>query len=738
VSRHLIELPDEWALWPVAAIRGAGLPFDWLGWLAEPGGPGADGRPGRSGLPRLLSEPLFTAALTWQNPAVVAAWLGPLIASGGTAPEAGKIRSRRAGLLARYAQRYCAKNETIGFFGPVGWARLTAGHMAEPVVSGAGGIRQGKVFFEHWAIELLARAFEADERVWPHLPVRRHAAVSIEERTARRPFRPPIGLDPQALAVLDQVVAGRTAGEIEPRAVLLWLRDAGIVRIGFTVEVGEQPEGGLRAQVARIADPGLRDEMLGVLAALDQARCAAAKVMTEPVHLGRALGELDDLFVRHTGRAARRGKTETGVGRTLVYPDCRRDLDVVLGAPLIGRLAAPLTLLLHSVRWLTAQVADAVEVELTRTYAGLRARRSEVTLAEMHFAATEMLAGGPASPVHDVARDFRLRWAAVVDAAPDVEEVRVAVAAVAARVAALFPDPGRAPAWAAARQHSPDLMLARTGGALRWVLGELHVAMNTLENRCFHALCDDPAELAAATAADMSAGRVVPCYPTGPIVDSRRYPPLAVQLPDQYLYWSYGDDTGPPAGGTSLPATGLTITEDRDGLCAGPRAGSWRLPVREFFGEFLSALVVNCFQLSTGDPYEPRLVIDDLIVRRRAWRFTVDELPAGHVSRRGYHWQVLADWLAAAGLPRHVFARNPAEPKPFYVDLRSPLLVTNLARSWLRLPAGARIELREMLPAPDQLWFADPDGRRYTTEIRMVAVDRRPGARPLRPKEVLS
>ena len=30
-----------------------------------------------------------------------------------------------------------------------------------------------------------------------------------------------------------------------------------------------------------------------------------------------------------------------------------------------------------------------------------------------------------------------------------------------------------------------------------------------------------------------------------------------------------------------------------------------------------------------------------------------------------------------------------------------------------------------MLPGPDQLWLADAEGRRYTSELRLVAVDGR-------------
>ncbi|MCT9932200.1 lantibiotic dehydratase family protein [Planotetraspora sp. A-T 1434] len=728
VNGHLIELLDDWALWRVAAVRGAGLPAGWLDRLTAPGHDGPAG---------LLGDPLFASALTWQNPGVVAAWMAPLIASGGTGPDVKKVTTLRAGLLARYAQRYCAKNDSIGFFGPVGWAKLTGDDQVEPVVLGGGGIRHGEVFFEHWAVELLARAFESDERVRPHLPVRRHPAVSVEGRLARRPFRPPVELDDAALAVLGQVASGRTAGLIEPEATLLALRDAGVVRIGFTVPVGERPEDALRDQVARIPEPSLREELLGCLDELDEARRAAAKAMTDPVPLAEALRGLEEAFTRRTRRAPRRGK-DVGAGRTLVYPDCRRDLDVTIGAPLIDRLAPPLGLLLRSARWLTAQAAEAVQESLAGVYGRLRARSDEVTLADLHFAAAEPLAGGPASPVNEVAHDFRLRWAEIIELATgagkapgaEPEEIRLDAAAIADHVAAMFPDPGTAPPWAAARHHSPDLLLARTASGLTWVLGELHVAMNTLESRFFHTLSDDRGELAAATAADMAGGRVVPCYPNGPAVDSRRYPPLAVHVPGRYLYWSFGDDTGAPAGAASLPATGLVVTEDGGGgLLAGPRDGSWRLPVLEFFGEFLSALVVNTFRIRTDDPYEPRLVVDDLVVRRRGWRFTAGEFPTGLLTRGGYRWEVLADRLAGAGLPRHLFATSPLDPKPFYVDLRSPSLVTNLARSWRRLPDGGHVELREMLPGHGDLWLADADGRRYTTEIRMVAVDTRPSAR---------
>ena len=30
-----VDLDQDWALWPVAAVRGAGMPFDWLSGLSD-------------------------------------------------------------------------------------------------------------------------------------------------------------------------------------------------------------------------------------------------------------------------------------------------------------------------------------------------------------------------------------------------------------------------------------------------------------------------------------------------------------------------------------------------------------------------------------------------------------------------------------------------------------------------------------------------------------------------------
>ena len=704
---HLLPLNADWALWRTGAVRGAGLPFHWLTWFAD------DDTDGPS---RMLAEPTFLAALTWQNPQIVRAWAGR--------PGA-RITGYRARTVARFAQRYCAKNESIGFFGAVGWASLADVDPAgrEATFRGGGGVRRGDVYFEHWAISELASAWARNERLVPYLPVRWHPAVAYDGQAVRRPYRPPLPVDAETrriLASVDGRSAVRDVAGDSGIAQVMRLHAAGVLRVGFTVPVGERPEDALRAQAAAIADEALRDELCAALDRLEEHRLHIAAAMYSPATLHTALGRLDQEFCRLTGRTASRDKSDADAGRTLVYPDCRRDLDVEVPGHLIARLREPLCLLLQTARWLTEQVADAVEDALTAEYATLRERGDDVSLSDLHFAAARVLSGALGSPLHEVTEDFRERWLEVLSrAASAPDEITISSEQAAPLINALFP--ARQPGWAAARYHSPDLMLAREKDGLRWVVGELHVAMNTLDARFFHTLADEPDELVAATASDMASGRIVPCYPAdSQLVDSRRYPPLAVHVPERYLYWSFGDDTGAPAGTRSWPATALRVRRDQGVLVAGPKDGRWQLPVREFFGEFLSALVVNSFRVPGNGR---RVLIDHMVVQRRSWRYSRADLPEGVTSQRGYKPERLTAMLTAAGVPRYLFARTPSEPKPFYVDLRAPHMVANLIRAWRQLPATAEVELHEMLPGPDQLWLADSREQLYTSELRFVAVD---------------
>ncbi|HEX8112720.1 MAG TPA: hypothetical protein VF516_33545, partial [Kofleriaceae bacterium] len=80
-------------------------------------------------------------------------------------------------------------------------------------------------------------------------------------------------------------------------------------------------------------------------------------------------------------------------------------------------------------------------------------------------------------------------------------------------------------------------------------------------------------------------------------------------------------------------------------------------------------------------------------------------------------------WARSAGLPRRLFVKVPEETKPLFLDLASPTFVELAARMVRKAQA---VSISEMLPDLDELWLCDAEHRRYTSELRLVAVDPEP------------
>jgi hypothetical protein len=196
-----------------------------------------------------------------------------------------------------------------------------------------------------------------------------------------------------------------------------------------------------------------------------------------------------------------------------------------------------------------------------------------------------------------------------------------------------------------------------------------------------------------------------------------------------YRYWSFTADQGHPDGYPSVPGSAVLVREQDGELIGQALDGGWDAPVLEFFGEFLTAIAVNLFQIRARQPHLSRVLLDDVVIGRESWSVPVHEAPLPGRNRPGYGHERIAEWAATLGLPRHVFARTVFERKPFYVDFSSPLLVSNLLHTLRRgvlnsgPDDGVTVDFMEMLPGPEGLWLSDSLGRTYTSEFRIVAVD---------------
>ena len=157
----------------------------------------------------------------------------------------------------------------------------------------------------------------------------------------------------------------------------------------------------------------------------------------------------------------------------------------------------------------------------------------------------------------------------------------------------------------------------------------------------------------------------------------------------------------------------------------------------EYLGSFARAWLIplgfHPFQFSLGS-HTPRLRCGKVIVQRRAWTVTTDDLMPGNYTGVSSHLVIAVEKLRAAkDLPRFVYIRpteqalrrtgaegRDKDTKPVFIDLESYLFLEIFHR-WI-VKAG-EIEVTEMLPRPDQLLWKEADGH-HTFELRTLIVPR--------------
>jgi hypothetical protein len=169
------------------------------------------------------------------------------------------------------------------------------------------------------------------------------------------------------------------------------------------------------------------------------------------------------------------------------------------------------------------------------------------------------------------------------------------------------------------------------------------------------------------------------------------------------------------------------VVEELDGeVLVRTRDGRMRFDIVEIFGLALSGVVVNHLKIFGAEPRTPRVQIDRLVIARETWRFPPAEAAFAFEKDGAERFLAARRWAAEREIPRCAFVKVPVEPKPFFVDFDSPVLVTLFCKAVRRcVEAGADscVSVTEMLPATDETWLPDGEGRRYTCELRMVVAD---------------
>jgi len=681
-------LGSGWTIWRHVLVRGAGFPFALLDSVFRSEAPD-------HALQHVAADSKFREAVTWQNRPAVENALDCLLRHVG----ARNARTRRQQLLvAKYLQRFCAKNDTIGFFGPVGWASVGSEPHFE---AGPKLIADRAVFFEPWAVLALARTIEEDAKL--NAPVTLAGDLRLNG-TKLLPSEGTLTLSPNELQLV-RVVNGCSAAELLRalgdsavqqalwREVLQGLVNRNILRWEFPVSISLNP-----ARQWRAID---RAELLEELS---QKRAAVSDAAGDPVALGAALQELENAFETRARVAARRPADPYRWGRNIVYEECRRAISMDLGSVAIERVAPTLRIVLQIARWYTFSISALIAASLAKQF--LSSGLARIPL-HVFWRQTQHIFDEQTVPVlENVTAQFRARWKELWNLAELRDgQQHLDIERASAFVEQHFSAP--CPGWPGARHHAPDLMWdaptpeALLAGEGTPVLSELHPGVTPFTTLSVLSLCPVVNELRSEWETDFPQSLISPI----PWEDFARSTQDA-RLAKHHWHLDFGDNFASdlPANQVLRVADFDVVSDNRRPVAVHKHSGI-QFDLLRIFERRMRLRAAAVFSLSDTDDFVPRRYLGPVVVQRARWR--IKSLP-------------LAQELE---LPERVFVRVPHQSKPIYVDLSSPLSMEML----LRFARGASsILISEMYPGPEGLWLRDGQGNSYTSEVRLIAVDPEP------------
>ncbi len=692
----------------------------------------------------------FREALVWQNRHAFRTSVKHLLDASPNKTSKPSERRARETLVAKYLQRYCTKNDTIGFFGPVGWVRLN--HEGEPIAVRPGPrlLASRNVYFEIWCIDAIAEILAQDRSLKYWTSPRRMSHLSLDGTSLLLPARPPLKLSSKQAAVLNACDGELSAREIarsllrnaslgftseaEIFQLLDELREKDFIVWELEVPIELYPERTLRRMLERIDnDDNLRRTGLAILDELEDRRSEVERAAGDAEKLDHAIGNLDAAFTRLTGAGATRSAGEMYAGRTLIYEDCRRDIEIEIGPELLAALADPLSLVLTSVRWFSFRIAAHYKQLFREIYSEIarRANTQTIDFVAFWYRIYPHIFGETKEPVNDVLAGLQQRWASILAVPPDVRRVSYRSEDLRARVLKTFDAPNSG--WKSAIYHSPDVMIAASSvadirrGNFSFVLGELHVSNNTLRPALFCTHHPAPADLIDYYDRDRTRTRAVPLIPYSrwPSRSARMFPTLSSS--SDYRIQLSPDPHSAPRDKV-LPFGSLVVETDGDDLIARTRDGRVRVDILDIFSDTPTLSIWNGFSLLPSENYQPRITIDRLVVGRESWTLAPADLEFAFEKTETERFVGARRWARDLDIPRFAFFKSSSERKPLFVDFDSPLYVDLFAaavRSCEDDVSGKQqITVSEMLPAIDQVWLPDANDRHYTSELRMVVVDR--------------
>lgn len=642
----------------------------------------------------------FQEAVFLSNPSFYENMLRSFLSQGELANTSEKRRVERQ--IYKYLQRFCAKNETTSFFGPIAYGEIAGSEDSFSIAYRTP--TQRRTMISYWALRELNRALCRETSLRLFIPLWRSplfhfngTSISAPEQEAVMDISP---LASRLLTLLDQ----RSLSLIEASRILgvqtvdVLRAAAPLLRCGALVMEIPLPRDGsdglkkLLTYVQTIPRGEVQQIWFERLQMLNDLRTRFEQAPLEERR--QLLPRMEDLFTEWTGKPARRKAGQMYADRLILNEEASSPFSLQIGRHLAENIARRLSPALD----LSAAYGARVQDEYRRQMLAVLSEHGGV-LTFLDYASRARSDSG----LHSGFSPFP----ELLLQPERVEEVSVPADIVD------FPSEG-------GRYTLPDICLAAPSAeALAHGQGDI------ILSRVHHHL--------------MIWGWLAVFYPDRQRFEAastfwlRNEPTAAglVSLEVERRNKGFYSFPGPSLTLTALPGEQARETIQPGQLTvyahpSGPRLRDAEgkdlclyLPLADFtayppFAALAHPLVLHA-PIASSAAETPRIHVGSVVYQRRRWRVDLSNIKRLHgldLALEVWRLKRLHGW------PRFLFARSPVERKPWLFDVASPF-AHELTKNMLHNDSMATLE--EMLPQPDQLWLQDEQGQRYTSELRVQA-----------------
>jgi len=675
----------------------------------------------REMLRTIVADPFFQEAIFISNPDLYKNSLKPFLQSSER-----KINPAFERRLLAYLQRFCAKNDTASFFGPLNCGRIVA-QQEQPILVERHGMKYARreAYISFWVVNRLAGLISAEPGIQAYLNPRPHPQCLWEGESIyffsheRR-----VRLSPLQQEILRRADSTHTTREIAEsigqslEAVIKEINRLAAARVLICrLEVPStifHPLTYLLQRIEKLPEKWeRRSYWLDQLQFLDQLR--AQFITADLPQRQEILARIDAHYSAITGESPRRGAGSTYADRTPLYEECEGTYEKFQFSkkffddfqkrlePILNLSAAHGTLLREHYQNLGKSV-----------FHDLSPNGSPIAYARFITAVQQRQRAGKLSATSVRLERLRDNLAHMVEQQSDGRVAKLSIDDLSQVLSDIK---------IADNCHiSPDVMLAAPSfeklcqGEYQLVLGESHQVIYVWGSQLYFY----PRRSDAEEEMQSHIGHMAQYTGLATILNERQHKGLLYEaFPGTFIEVAAIPSQHAQA---RIPLVELDVVLEDDQLLLRHRDTGQLLRLYTAGDEQLHlwALAVPRVmpipvRLGT---HTPRIEINGAVYQRERWQLPTSEWRGGLATLTSAGLFVRAQKIITRHhIPRYVFVHVASEPKPYYIDFANVFCLELLRQLLL---VNEYVTFTEMHPGPEQLWLTE-DNQHFCCEFRMTA-----------------